>query len=97
MEALETVLQWLDGLGGLKDAMEAMLKWLNNACAWVVSFLPYSPFAGVLDAIETLPFLNYLNWFIPVSTFVAIGELWLVAIGTYYLYLFVMRWLKVVA
>lgn len=76
--------------------IKMILGWIKSAAVWVLSLLPHSPFTGVLDAMESLPYLNYLNWFIPVSTFVAIGELWLAAIGVYYLYSIILRWIKAV-
>lgn len=76
--------------------INAILGWVKSAMEWVLSFLPKSPFTAVLNAIEDIPFLDALNWFIPVSTFVAIGEAWLVAIGVYYLYSIVLRWIKAV-
>ncbi len=76
--------------------IKTILGWVKKAAVWVLSFLPHSPFTALLDAMEELPYLGYLNWFIPVSTFIAIGELWLVAIGTYYLYSIILRWIKAV-
>lgn len=76
--------------------IKTILGWIKSAAVWVLSLLPHSPFTAVLDAMEKLPYLNYLNWFIPVSTFIAIGEVWLVAIGTYYLYSIILRWIKAV-
>ncbi len=76
--------------------IETILEWVKSAEVWVQSFLPHSPFTAVLDAMESLPYLNYLNWFIPVPAFIAIGELWLAAISTYYLYSIILRWIKAV-
>ena len=40
--------------------------------------------------------LQYVNWFIPIDDFIVIGQAWLVAIGIFYLYQVVLRWLKVI-
>lgn len=40
--------------------------------------------------------LQYVNWFIPIDDFIVIGQAWLVAIGIFYLYQIVLRWLKVI-
>lgn len=72
--------------------MEIITKFLN----WVLSVLPSSPFAKILDALEAVPFLGYLNYFVPVATFVAIGELWLTAVGLFYLYSIILRWIRAI-
>lgn len=72
--------------------MEIITKFLN----WVLSVLPTSPFVAVLDAIESISFLGYLNYFIPVSTFVGIGEVWLTAVGLFYLYSIILRWIRAI-
>ena len=37
-----------------------------------------------------------VNWFVPVNSFVSILETWLVAVGIYYVYQIVLRWIKVI-
>lgn len=93
---LEAFFGFLESLVSWKDAFDKVFGFIKTLASWFVSFLPRSPFAAVLDSIETLPYLNYLNWFIPVSTFVAIGELWLVAIGVFYGSKVFLHWLGVV-
>ena len=40
--------------------------------------------------------LQFLNWFVPVGTFVGIFEAWLSGIAIYYIYQIVLRWIKVI-
>lgn len=65
----------------------------------VLSFFPDSPFV-ILDDLsasaEWAEWLAYLNWFIPVNTFVAILEGWLSCIAIYYVWQVVLRWLKAI-
>ena len=64
----------------------------------VVELFPESPFV-VLNDMSNSDFytcLKYLNWFIPVSSFVSILETWLLGIGIYYIYQIVLRWIKVI-
>ena len=49
-----------------------------------------------IDELEQLPYLGYLNWVIPVSQMLTIGTAWLVAIGLYYLYSVIARWIKLI-
>ena len=66
--------------------MELVTKFLS----FVISKLPQSPFVSFIDALADIPFLSHLNYFIPISTFIGIGEAWLVAIGVFYLYSIIM-------
>ena len=44
----------------------------------------------------SLPYLGYLNWFLPVASFIKIGLAWLTCIGLFYLYSVAMRWVKLI-
>lgn len=72
--------------------MEIVTKFLD----WVLNLLPTSPFVAYIDALESVPFLAYLNYFVPVSSFVAIGEAWLVSVGLFYLYSIILRWIRAI-
>ena len=74
--------------------INAILGWVKSAMEWVLSFLPKSPFTAVLNAIGDIPFLDALNWFIP--NIISIHSFIFVAIGVYYLYSIVLRWIKAV-
>lgn len=77
-----------------------MIAWIseikNAFLALVLKLLPFSPFSKYIDALEEVPYLGYLNWFVPVKEFVAIGSTWLGAITTYYLLSILLRWLKAI-
>lgn len=77
-------------LGFMKEILDKFL-------ASVLSVLPLSPFAPYIDQLAALPFLGYLNWFIPVGALLKIGTAWLTAIGLYYLYSVIMRWIKLIS
>lgn len=62
----------------------------------VLTLLPDCPFLFFLNAIEDSQGLRCLNWFIPISDFVVIGEAWLVAITIFYVYQVLLRWVKVI-
>lgn len=57
----------------------------------VFTLLPTSPFRSFISLLADVPYLSYLNWFIPVSDFAAIFEVWLSVVVIYYGYLFVLR------
>lgn len=58
------------------------------------SVFPLSPFAEPIAKLASMPFLGYLNWFIPFGSMLKIASLWLVAIGLYYAYMVIARWVK---
>lgn len=62
----------------------------------LLSLLPQSPFSAFLEAMEKWEFLKTLNWIVPISTFISIGTAWLTAIGVYYAWSVVLRWIKAV-
>lgn len=63
---------------------------------FVLKLLPFSPFEGVIGQLESLPYLEYLNWFIPVGKIITIGMLWLSAITVYYMLSILLRWIKAI-
>lgn len=46
--------------------------------------------------LSQLPYLGYLNYFVPVRTFLKIGTAWLAAIALFYLYSVLARWIKLI-
>jgi len=77
-----------------------MIEWMsgffNGFYQNLINVLPHSPFQNFINSIGTIPFLSFLNWFIPVGTFINIGITWLGAIGIFYIYGIVMRWIKLI-
>lgn len=77
--------------------MEFMQGILDGLLDAVLSVFPTSPFTEIIESLGEMPFLGYLNWFIPVGNFVKIGTIWLGAIGLFYLYSVVARWLRMIS
>jgi hypothetical protein len=72
------------------------LELLNKFGDKIISVLPVSPFAKYISMFKDLPFLGYLNWFIPIGTIVKVGLSWLAAIALFYIYSIIMRWVKMI-
>lgn len=72
--------------------MEIITQFLD----WVLGLLPTSPFTKYIDMLADIPFLSTLNYFIPISTFLAIGQAWLISIGLFYLYSIILRWIRAI-
>ena len=71
-----------------------MFDWIIKFLNTVLSILPKSPLRPIIEGLDQVEWLAALNWLVPVGTLSAIGAAWLVAIGTFYLYQVVLRWVK---
>ncbi|HIW21056.1 MAG TPA: hypothetical protein H9887_03435, partial [Candidatus Dorea intestinavium] len=71
-----------------------ILCWLYEIIEKVLGLLPLSPFTEYIEKLKDMPFLGYLNWFIPIKELLIIGASWLGVIGLFYLYSIVLRWVK---
>lgn len=74
-----------------------MTEFLDKLGKAFVQLLPLSPFTSIINSLESMPYLSYINWFIPFGTLVKISAGWLVAIGLHYAYSVVMRWVKMIS
>lgn len=57
----------------------------------IFSILPSSPFTSFLDNFESIPYLGWLNWFIPVGACVKVATVWGTAILGYYAVQFIIK------
>ena len=73
-----------------------ILCWLYEIIEKVLGLLPLSPFTEYIEKLKDMPFLGYLNWFIPIKELLIIGASWLGVIGLFYLYSIVLRWVKAI-
>lgn len=76
--------------------IETIMNFVNKNLGAILFFLPSSPFTFFIDSMEKAEWLSFLNWLVPFSTFIVIGETWLAAVGIYYLWQVVLRWIKAV-
>lgn len=76
----------MDFMKGILDALGSLVE----------KVLPTSPFRPFINALGNMSFLGYLNWFVPVGTLIKIAAAWGGAIGIYYLYSIILRWIKAI-
>lgn len=74
-----------------------MKELLDKFLALVLSLFPLSPFSSVIEELSALPYLGYINWFVPIGDFIKIGSLWVAAIGAYYAWSVIARWIKLLS
>lgn len=77
-----------------------MLEWFGELLQkfgdMILSVLPKSPFDQYIQDFANLPYLGWLNWFIPVAEICSVTLAWLGAISVFYLYSIIMRWIKMI-
>ena len=67
------------------------LTFVKNVVTWLLELLPNSPYTAFIEQCGKQEYLKYLNWFVPISSFIARGESLLTCIAVYYLYQMIMR------
>ena len=80
--------------------LDALMSFMNNLIQTIgkglMSVLPTSPFRQFINSWIPPAYLGWLNWFFPVQRILSILGLWLTAIGLFYLYSILMRWVKMI-
>lgn len=76
--------------------MDTLSSLWDSFAGLLTEILPVSPFRPFLDSFRDIPYLGYLNWFVPVRDILVVMSAWCTAIGLFYLYSVVMRWIKVI-
>lgn len=74
-----------------------MKNLLDRFLQAVLSLFPLSPFQPVIRELAGLPYLEYINWFVPIGDLVRIGSAWVTAVGVYYAWSVIARWIKVIS
>ena len=73
-----------------------MLEVFNKFYVFIMQFLPASPFQSLVNAVGSIPYLSYLNWFFPITECLALLEAWLVAVAIFYLYRMILSYIHLI-
>lgn len=77
-----------------------MLEWMTSLFdkfgSALQEVLPLSPFSPFIEQFRDLPYMGYINWFLPIGAAISVLEAWLSAILLFYLYSIVLRWVKAI-
>ena len=76
--------------------MEIMTSIFDFFADALKSVLPLSPFQQFISEIGSFEYLGWLNWFFPVGDCLTVLSAWLTAIGVFYLYSIILRWIKAI-
>lgn len=69
-----------------------MSGFLTSMIQWIITVLPADPIQGYIEALN-MPYLGWVNWFIPVGTLAGIATAWGVGISSWYLWSALARFL----
>lgn len=59
---------------------------------FVLALLPASPFVGFEYLIVKIPYLSFVNWFLPISEMLVVFESWLSVVIVYYGILYLLNY-----
>lgn len=77
----------MDWFDGIKDTFSSIAD-------SVIEVLPKSPIVYLESNPEIEKVMGYVNFFIPIYSFIALLEGWLIAIMAYYCLMTILRWAK---
>lgn len=63
---------------------------------YLQSVLPTSPFRQFIQNMPSSVGFKWLNWLFPVHQCLQVMEAWLIAVGLFYLYSIILRWVKAI-
>lgn len=64
--------------------------------SFVLALLPASPFAGFSYLLSNIPYLSFVNWFVPIQEILVVLEGWLVVVSAYYSILYIVNYVGLV-
>lgn len=76
--------------------MGVIFKGLKSILALALKLLPDSPFRGFIDSLGDVPFIGYLNYFIPISDFLVLLTAWGTAVTLFYVVSAVLRYVRAI-
>ena len=80
----------------LIDFFNLVIESIGSAIAWILDLFPLSPFTQLNTDKPEIINLGHITWFIPFPTIIIHFTIFLTAVGFYYMYRVIARWLKVV-
>lgn len=76
------------------DFFNFIAEKISSLIETVISALPRSPIVWLESNPIVSKYMPYVNWFIPVYTFIGMAEVWVTACVAYYSIKLILRWAK---
>lgn len=80
--------------------LTSLLQWIIDAgsaiCGGLVYLLPTSPFTSLNGLTIGNDLLGAIAWFVPFPQMIALLEAWGLAVLSYYVWMLLLRWIKLV-
>lgn len=76
--------------------MDQLNSILDKFLQLLMTVLPLSPFQQFLEEFKNMPYMGFVNWFIPIGACIKVVAAWLTAIAVFYMYMIIMRWVKLI-
>lgn len=78
--------------------MDGLNSAIYNAIEGALLFLPDSPFQFLQSMSNSVVYqwLKWVNWFIPINSFISIFSAWCSAILIWYVFQIILRWAKAI-
>lgn len=73
-----------------------IVEFINSVIENISNILPVSPFAPYIRQLESVPWIGIVNYFVPIGAMLDILLAWVTALGVFYVYSIILRWIKVV-
>lgn len=86
----------MDFTGLISSVWGQLGEWASALLTVIMSALPDSPFSMLSRNSDVNAVIGYVNYFIPVSFMVSVMQAWLVAIGIFYVWQALLRWVKAI-
>lgn len=80
----------------LLKLLQSIIDGLATLLVGIINVLPGSPFNGLSAMSIDNKWFGYLCYIVPVPQIMALLEAWGIAVGTFYLYQIILRWVKAV-
>ena len=78
------------------DILDKLGSTFSDLWDKLLDVLPKSPISYLEADPEVKVILSYVNYFIPISAFISMLEVWLVAVAAYYALQLILRWFKMI-
>ncbi len=76
--------------------LQALINGLGDMFVSIANVLPTSPFKSFNELTLDSELLSALAWIIPFPQIVSTLEAWTTAVGLFYVYMIILRWVKAI-